>query len=85
MLGGCLACGLSSTEELQNVKSLANGSKRVRYEIFISKGLGCCKTYLFQSFPELVCLGILEMVVLQICLERGRRLLKYYQVFLLCL
>lgn len=82
ILGSCLACDLSLTEELQNRKSLGNWNEWMRYETFISKGLGCCRTYRFQSFPKLLCLGILEMVFLQICLERGRRLWKYYQVFL---
>lgn len=73
------ACDPSLTEELQNIKSLRNWNQWVRYETFFSKGLGGCKTYLFQSFPKLLCLGILEMMFLQICLERDGRLWKYYQ------
>lgn len=72
MLQGCLACDLSLVEELQNIKSL--GNQWVRYDTFISKVFGCCKTYFLQSFPKLICLGVLEMMFLQIYLERSRRL-----------
>lgn len=74
-VAGCfLAYDLPLTDELQNIRSLRNWNQWVRYETFISKGLSGCKTYLFQSFPKLFCLSILEMVFLQIRLERYGRL-----------